>query len=464
MLTTKNGEFDVLEVSVLKGDELLRRRADCIIGSVAVCSEITPEYLEVTDVIANTPSNLAEAIESARNGDTVAEQMIRSNVTTDYLERAYKTGFVSEVTLEKSHDGDIVQYGQSIEDVHVNSLKYLENPKLRERAKVETLNAVRDRHYAGTGIFKDNARVTFSLVHEDMDEEEADDAGFFTHTRSLSIQLMTERDDGTLMVQSAFVAGRESLGDEVFDKESVVKMAEHLGVDYSGMTTEEILGSPLLIKKSLIPELVVSLVQKYDLAASQITGKTKFYGVDIESFQSKESYMLKVAQSKSIATRMKDDIDKNVQELQRFHLKTPGEATAKLAELNDKLLKKKIFEDRSIDSRVLGVEAAYRVNHARYLIDTGRQQHEDLAALQKFVNKVGSSSSCPGGSNSEKGGDPDSILDVFLQDVEDQDESADSKLEDCEFISKECPKCGEKNVKTECRDGKYYGACGCKSD
>lgn len=36
-------------------------------------------------------------------------------------------------------------------------------------------------------------------------------------------------------------------------------------------------------------------------------------------------------------------------------------------------------------------------------------------------------------------------------------------LKDCDFISKECPKCHQKNVKTTAKNGRYYGACGCKS-
>lgn len=38
-----------------------------------------------------------------------------------------------------------------------------------------------------------------------------------------------------------------------------------------------------------------------------------------------------------------------------------------------------------------------------------------------------------------------------------------NKAGDCEFISKECPKCHKKDVKTVAKDGKYYGSCGCHS-
>jgi hypothetical protein len=37
-------------------------------------------------------------------------------------------------------------------------------------------------------------------------------------------------------------------------------------------------------------------------------------------------------------------------------------------------------------------------------------------------------------------------------------------LGDCEFISKECPQCHKKNVKTTSHKGVYIGECGCRSD
>ncbi|MCA9323894.1 hypothetical protein KC992_02210 [Candidatus Saccharibacteria bacterium] len=51
---------------------------------------------------------------------------------------------------------------------------------------------------------------------------------------------------------------------------------------------------------------------------------------------------------------------------------------------------------------------------------------------------------------------------IFEQDSSDRT-SDETEMEDCDFISKECPKCGAKDVKTECRKGVYYGACGCTS-
>jgi hypothetical protein len=418
------------------------------------------------DIETNVPVNLAVALELARNGDAQAEQMIRSNTTTDYLERAYKSGFISEVTLDRRADGELIQYGQKIEDVHVNSLQFMNNEKLKERAKVEALNSVRDKYYANNGMFKDKARVVFSLVHEEMDDTEASEAGFFTHTRSLSIQLMTEK-EGVLVIQSAFVAGRENLSDSAFDKQAVILLARKLGIDYEGQTTEEILCRPLLIDKKLLPNLSATLVEMFDEAATEVTGKQKFFGLDSDIKPTRIAYIEKEAQSKQIATDMQTHIYSVVERLKALRFTSPIEATNKLAEFNEDLLKQRIILDETIDARVLGVEANYYINHARSLIFSGvitqQQLHRDLSALQSQINRTGSSSSCPGGANNKL----DKLgRDIFgiLEESRDNKEEQDSSIpKDCEFVSKECPKCGAKDVKTECKKGIYYGACGCSS-
>lgn len=449
----------VVEVKDLEVDQILKKKAECLIGEVALSSEVKTELKDDTEIESNKIANLAEALRFADLGDKQAEHMVRSNVTTDYLERAYKSGFISEVKLEKRSDGEIIQFGQSIEDVHLNSLKHIDNPKLRERARVEALNSVRDKHYINSGLLKDNARITFSLVHEDMDDKEAEEVGFFVPTRSISIQLMTEKEDGSLVVQSAFVAGRENIEDEPFDKDAVVELAASLGIDYTGVSTEEILARPLLINKVIIPDLATSVVEKYDKAAENVTGKRKFFGLNSEVSKSHKDYIDKEQESGRIAKDLQSDIDLVVDSLKHAKPRNPVEATTKLAELNDKLLKKRIITDTTIDSRVLGTEAAYYIEHARALVTSElinqQQFFGELDKLQKIIDKA-DSSSCPGGA-SKKNSD-------LAYESEDENEISNDKPEDCEFVSKECPKCGEKNVKTECKNGVYYGACGCKSE
>ncbi len=455
----------VVEASSFENDIILQKRATCLIGGIALESVVEVGNSEF-DIETNIPVNLAEALELARGGDKQAEKMIRTNVTTDYLERAYKSGFVSEVKLQRRADGELVQYGQKIEDVHINSLLHIDNEKMKERAKIEALNSVRDKYYANNGLLTENARVVFSMVHQEMDEEEASKVGFFTHTRSISIQLMTEK-EGEIIVQSAFVAGRESLSDPAFDKLAIVNMASKLGIDYEGQTTEEILGRPLLISKKLLPNLVSSIVEMFDESASEVTGTQKFFGLDSDIKKTSSDYVEKESKSKQIAFEMQLDIEKVVDKLKQSNAKSPTEATSKLAEYNEELLKQRIISDKTIDARVLGTKTAYYVNHARHLINsdiiTNQQMQREIAILQNRINNTGISSSCPGGADSKKDkniGDSSDLLNGFSDNEAEPD---NTKPEDCEFVSKECPKCGAKDVKTECKNGVYYGACGCKS-
>lgn len=459
-------EHQVIEARELEVDRLLQKRTECLIGGVTVAQEVKVETISEFDVESNLPANLAEALEMTRNGDLQAREMIRSNVSTDYFERAYKSGFLSEVTLKKRADGEIEQYGQSIEDVHINTLKFIGNEKLKARAKIEALNSVRDKYYVNNGLLADNARVTFSLVHEGMSDQEAKDVGFFIHTRSVSIQVMTEREDGELVVQSAFIAGRENLKSEAFDKQTIVSLASKLGVDYSGESTEGILSRPLLVPKTIIPNLAVSVAILFDESASEVTGRKKFFGLDTDQELRETDYMFKADQSRKIVQDMANDIDLVVDKLVKFETTSPTEATAKLAEYNDQMLKRRIVIDELIDSRVLGEEASWHIQHARALLHNHAQPdmsnlQRDLMILQRKINQTGYSSSCPTDSKTN-GINPDNFFDLNVD--EDDNKKGNSIPEDCEFISKQCPKCGEKNVKTECKKGKYYGACGCVSN
>jgi hypothetical protein len=446
----------VLELNQLAIDEDLRRRTNTLIGHVLLLNSVTVE--SVNEQPPEHIHSLASAIERAKVGEQEALELVRTNVATDYFERAYKYGFVSEVPLTRDEQGNIMQHGQSLHDVHVNSLRYITDEKLRNRAKIEALNSLRDQHLSESGMLQDYARVTFSLVHDELTEEEAEEVGFFVGTRSVSIQLLTEDMDGELVMQTAFVAGREHAKSESFDKESIASFAETMGVSYAGASSETILARPLLIHKSLLPDGVLSVVEQYDQAASELTGRQKFFGRDNEKQADTEDYLIKMQENAAQTKRMESEINTVVAQLLQLNKPSPLQATDKLAQLNDAMLKARIITDETIDASVLGSQAAYYVEHARHYTRLGQFDHPDVARLQQSINRVGASSSCP------SSGGKSSMSEGSMLGLESVEDSEDTTPEDCDFISKECPKCGEKNVKTSCRNGVYYGACGCKSE
>jgi hypothetical protein len=457
----------VFEAQDLEIDTLLQKQADSLVGSIAVNHTVYVESVKTNDYV-NQPMSLHKATELAAEGNEEARKMLEVNATIDYIERSYKAGFFCPpIELQKHSDGSLTQNGQSLEEVHTNTIKYIDNPKLKERAMtVELLNSIRDQHYSKQGLLKDNARLIISPVHDAMDDTEAADAGFFVPTRSVALQLLTEH-EGKTIIQVAFLTTKDTQSG-VFDKSAIVNFAQKFGKNFEEASSEEIVGRPLLINKKLLPDLIVSVAELFDDSASEVTGERRFLGEATDIPVSSQDYKKKFKECQSISKNMKNDIDEVVSKLITSKPKNPTEATSKLAELNDKLLKERIVQDDSIDARVLGEETAYFVEHARFVNQLDPNifihQQRDMNMLQKEINK-GQSSSCPGGSSSRKSNDisTDGINSPFGEPQGDNNDS-DEIVEDCEFLAEQCPKCEAKKIMVTCKKGKYYGSCGCVSD
>jgi hypothetical protein len=130
----------------------------------------------------------------------------------------------------------------------------------------------------------------------------------------------------------------------------------------------------------------------------------------------------------------------------------PTDANKYLDQLNDRLLKQTIFADQSIDSNVLGAVAKDYVEQARMHYSNG-----DFGRMERAIyeaQRLGSSSSCPTVYKER----------VEFEDYSEGNEDTD-KIEVCQFVSKECPKCHAKDVPTTSvkKNGKttYKGDCGC---
>ena len=162
-------------IDQLEIDKQLREKASILLASAALRSTVEVEP-QIEDRMT-----LAEACKRASNGDVEALQMVRANVRTDYFERAYKSGHVSRVRIEQDDFG-LIQHGQRLSDTYQNSIAYLNAPVLRERARVEAVNGVRNEYLARLGYLKDNISVTFSLVTRKVSQDEASQLGFFTDT------------------------------------------------------------------------------------------------------------------------------------------------------------------------------------------------------------------------------------------------------------------------------------------
>jgi hypothetical protein len=427
-----------ISVAELKADERIRLETAQFIGLVA-----TQEAVVMPEQSTETYS-LMDAIHEAAEGDQAARKLIETNIRTDMIERTMKSGHVSRVDLDVDASGHIMQYGQTTAQIQVNSLRHASQSwQMQERMQAETRNKFRIDEAYQQGQLEDYAFVVISRAADNMDEAQLEKEGFFTETMSWTIQTTTMK-DGQLTLESAFVAGKKTWDAERTDDQAVTRLGQALGVDYAGKSATETLDMPLLVPKELMPNGVVDLVK---LAEDHDT----FFGEN----RPRQDYVAYKEQCRQREARLNDRVQRAADELigEAATIRTPRQATERLGKLSALQMVEQAVVDNSIDARVFGVEAAYRIEAARHYYEAGDMERMLQATQAAKVRET--SSSCPGGG----GGEQNSASTAGESGKGSKSNSSD--LEDCDFVSKECPKCHKKNVKTTVRKGKYYGACGC---
>lgn len=431
----------VIKVPEIAGDVELRNRAAEFIGQAVLRSTAYRETKYIEDSYS-----LMDAIHAAAEGSVEAYEMVRNNVSTDMIERTLKSGHITKVKLQVNNMGEIVQHGQTAADIQKNSLRYASNyAQMRERTEAEVRNMYRLEEAYKHDILGDYCFVVFSPAADNMSENQMKEVGFFTDTMSCSIQVMS-LEQGELHLESAFVAGKSVWHAARHDKLTLAKVGKTLGVDYTNMTSVEILDTPLLIHKSEIPNGVIDLVELYDDCA----GGT-FFGED----KPRQDYKIFRQACRDREARLMSRVELTTEQLisEAKDLKTPQDTSRRLGKLSEIQMIEASVHDTSINPRVFGDAAAWRIEQARYYAKVGQPGFMKQAIEQARLVAV--SSSCPGGLGNNK-----TDIDEFGDNLP---TSFEQSTNDCEFVSKECPKCHKKNVKTIVKKGVYYGDCGCHS-
>lgn len=422
-------------------DRFTRQRAARFIGVCLTENEVQLSYIESLPTVRPIES-LYEAIHlAAEHDDSEARKLIKTNVATDIIERTIKSGHILKVDLQVDEAGRIQQFGQSMESVQANSLQAAKqsSPQMLARTKAEALNTFRIDALYRQGKLEDYNFVVFSRAADDMVPNEMREAGFFVETMSCAIQVTTA-EAGRLTTESAFVAGITDGAVKRHDAQAVASVARQLGVDFESQSATQTLETPLLVHKSLMPNGAIDLVKLYDEAA----GGT-FFG-EAKPPENYLQYRQKCADREAM---LEPKVEVIMEELigEAPQIQTKQQAVKRLHKLSEKHMVQQSVMDRTIDARVFG-PAAPHIEAARIHFEQGNIE----AALRETrqAERTAVSSSCPTAlsamNNNEAG-----------------DESSTSNEEsgDCDFISKECPKCHKKNVRTVISKGKITGSCGC---
>jgi len=435
-------EPQVYAIPELAADELTRARAKRFIGSVVTGASFEISY------DGGTHSSLKEAAQQAGKGNLEAYRSVVTNVRSDVIERTIKAGHVTKVQQELSADGQLMQHGQTGRSIQANSLRFAtRNPKMCARTEAETRNLFRLESANREGVLNEYVALVISRPADDMTPAELHNEGFFVDTMSVALQATSAHPDGSLTTESAFVAGKPHRSAPRHDAEAVVRLGQLLGVDLSDKTAAQIIDTPLLVPKSLMPNGVIDIVRLYDEAA----GGT-FFGQD----KPPQDYLAYLEQCQQREAELEPTVQKIVGQLiaEAPDFQSPLDATQRLHELSETELVVRALTDKKIDTAVFGTESAHYIQAARYYLEQG-----NMSMVDKFMTKAADaadSSSCPGGGTKS------------LENSNTTGKNAASSNEDgdCEFTSNECPLCHKKKVRTVVKKlagGKKYikGSCGC---
>ena len=367
-------------VPELAADVFTRHQAARFIGRVALEPNVAvaPEVSRV--------GSLHEALQRARAGDDTARQLITTNVRTDVVERTIKAGFIMAVALEVDSQGKVWQHGQTMDSIQANTLTYAtDQPAMRRRSEAEVRNSFRIENLQRQGLLQDYALAVFSRAADDMTRPEMAAAGFFTDTMSCAIQLTTASESG-LTMESAFVAGVSAPGQNRHDQSAVAGVIAHLGIETDEMGATELLDTPLLIHKSLLPNGVVDLVMLYDEAA----GGTWFG--EAKPRQDYPAYRAVCRQREaSFAPKVTAIVAELIAETPL--ITTPVEAIQRLHKLSEKHMVEQAVSDNSINPLVFGTIAAAHIEQARSYQELGQTAQAQSATGK--AQTTAKSSSCP---------------------------------------------------------------------
>lgn len=432
----------VYEVPRLESDELVRARAGHFIGQIAAGAAC-----EVVAEPAGETTSLMDAVKKAHEGDPAARKLVETNVRSDVIERTIKAGFVMKVQLQVNENGHVLQHGQTAQAIQANSLRFASgHPHMRKRVEAETRNMFRIEDALRRNLLDNYVFVVFSRAADTMSLNDMRKEGFFTNTMSMAIQATTlER--GELTTETAFVAGKANRDAGRHDAQTLARLGERLGVDFAGKSDSEAIDVPVLIHKKYIPDGVINVVEWLDMVA----GGT-FFGQG----KPRGDYLAYLEKCRERQTELEPTVQEITGKLisQSARIRTPQEATRLLAELSESHMLTRAVTDEQIDGMVFGPEAAFYLEGARHYHELG--EVDKANELMTKALRVADSSSCPGGRAYTNNDEKSSVEGSNNKSNEDGD---------CEYISKKCPLCGKKNVKTVVKrvgnTRHISGNCGC---
>lgn len=395
-------EAVVLPASALATERWTRTRFRRWLGSLATAEVmLRPEAAEAPGENAN----LLDAIRAAREGDAEAERLVDINVGSAAAEACFKEGHVTRITMQRNEAGVPVQFGQTLPQIHYNSLVLRpdRHEKLQAITKAEALNGHRIEDAARAGTLRNYWMLVPSLVPED-DIPEKDlghkGDGYFLESMTFVLQATTEK-GGDIITESAFSAGVEH-GEQLtyeerqaqrFDLDAIAELYRKLGQRPRGSVAEYI-QDPLLIPKSMMPNGVVDVLRWLDETADELLGR------NVVRTEQQYLDLLRQSEEREKSLGAVKRLVKKALLQQAYELKTPMDAVQRLWDLTRHHTVADAATNLHINPRVFGAPAAVDIMAARAAIHQG--DRDRARALVQRAQKTAVITGCGGGSRAKE--------------------------------------------------------------
>jgi xanthosine utilization system XapX-like protein len=391
-------------------------------------------------------TNLLEQMKLAKNGSPEAGRFVDITIGTAVAEACFKSDHITKITTELNPNGQLMQFGQTMQNVHKNALTMRPNrhEKLQEITKIEALNGQRIEAALQAGELDDYYFVVPSIVPDDVPETQLgpEGDGYFVHSLTFVIQATTKETSGAVTTESAFLAGTDADEQDDFesriakrhDISSLQKIYENFGL-VAPDTAAGFLANGLQIHKSLLPNGVADVARWLDTARGEISGaattKTDEYYQNL-----RENSRQKEARLADVKAAVREEFLHHAEKLDE-----PMEAVKLLWQIIKTHAVEASFQNTDIDPYVFGREAVENIREARTFLARG--DYEAFLAAREKSHETATVSGCGGGAAKK---DQDKENGAEKQELGD-------KFGSLQFS---CPKCHRTNTRPQ---GKLLSRC-----
>jgi hypothetical protein len=355
----------VTRIDQLEQDRDTRERhqqwLEPLIGSIA-----TTQVVEAPEKSQPKEISLASAIHNVRNGDETLLPLIEANVATATGENLEKVEYVIDIELEETPEGEIIQFGQTLSQVHKNTiLSYdWQEPVMDERTRIESLSAFRTEDAHNAGLTNDHWLIDITLI-PDLPDDKLEELHFFPRTKTGIIRGVTRREDGKLIIRSAFFAGVTEEGVPRHDLEAVrALMVEDWGIaEAAEWNINDCLQNLVAIPKAVLPNGPVDIMPKLDDKIHRLTGQETYWGQN----GPKGDYISVIQESKDRdegRSKLKQRITRDLIHAPDSY-SHPIDAIEALQNLVEKHGALEVIEDMFYPSWILGEKAKVDIEEAR---------------------------------------------------------------------------------------------------